>query len=473
MDAKVEFPDVAVPAALKYLVDDRSPLLVAVKTPAGEFVHANAALEELYGAAHGGLVGRFDADYLDPGSADRVADHDAAALAVDDPSYGLDDLAIDGRTHPVASVRFPYADAAGRRVLLYAGILIQGDETDAANAFALRTMLALKEQLRCAERDAAMDRLTGAFNRAYFEDLGRNELVRLQRYGHPLSLLFMDLDGLKRVNDTAGHREGDAYLRSFCDEVRAACRVTDRLGRFGGDEFVLLLPNTPIAGAAQFAARIRDRLVARTGVAPSPAASIGVVAARASETWEALVERADAAMYRAKRRGPNNVEVDRPAGEDDADEVGAAVDLTFVRLIWQSAYESGNPIIDAQHRGLFANANALLAAATNNAPRDEALPLVERLVDDVHAHFAYEESVLARIGFPGASRHAEGHARLLAKAEQLAANVRGGHASASSTLDFLVHQLVGQHLLKADRAFFPYLRNLAADASEVLSDASG
>ena len=365
----------------------------------------------------------------------------------------------------MATVRYPFADAGGDRVLLYAAILL-GDAGHAGST-ALDTLLELKEELRRAERNMATDRLTGALSRAWLEDQARNELVRLQRYGHPVSVLFMDLDGLKRVNDTQGHRAGDAYLRRFCAEVVAASRGSDRLGRLGGDEFLLLLPNTPLAGAEHFAGRIRDRLRAAQREAIAPAASIGVATAQANESWESLLERADAAMYRAKRRGANEIESDRPPQRAAIAAAGTTVDQAFLHLVWQPAYASGDATLDAQHRGLFDLASALLAAVANERPADETLPLVDRLVVDVRTHFAFEEAILERIGFPHAAQHREGHARLLARAVQLAASVRDGVVPLATALEFLVHQLIGQHLLKADRAFFAYLgRGAFLEAAE-------
>jgi len=159
------------------------------------------------------------------------------------------------------------------------------------------------------------DALTGLGNVRFFRDRLQHELARHARYGQPLSLLLLDLDGLKEINDTRGHRAGDAALVQLGTEIRAEARSTDTCARWGGDEFALLAPNTPEDAAASLAERIRSRTAARkylTGVA----VSIGVATARPSApppSAEELVRRADRALYEAKRLGRNRVEV--AAGE--------------------------------------------------------------------------------------------------------------------------------------------------------------
>ena len=155
------------------------------------------------------------------------------------------------------------------------------------------------------------DALTGLGNVRFFRERLQHELARHARYRQPLSLLLLDLDGLKEINDSRGHRAGDAALVQLAAEIRAEARSTDACARWGGDEFAVLAPNTPQEAAALLAERIRSRTAARshlTGVA----VSIGVATAGATApapSAEDLVRRADRALYSAKRRGRNRVEV--------------------------------------------------------------------------------------------------------------------------------------------------------------------
>jgi diguanylate cyclase (GGDEF)-like protein len=156
---------------------------------------------------------------------------------------------------------------------------------------------------------SSTDGLTGLRNVRSFRDRLQEELARYARYRQPLSLLLLDLDGLKAINDTRGHRAGDAALVQLGAEIRAEARATDTCARWGGDEFAVLAPSTPEGAAAALAERICARLAAQ-GAVRGLAVSIGVVTLRPpadSSTADELVRAADRALYEAKRRGGNQV----------------------------------------------------------------------------------------------------------------------------------------------------------------------
>ena len=157
---------------------------------------------------------------------------------------------------------------------------------------------------------ANRDSLTGIANRRFFEARLRDEFSRWQRYGGELSVLLFDLDHFKSINDRFGHAVGDTVLRVMAQRVADAVRVQDIFGRFGGEEFALLLPCTPLADAMAVAEKIRmaisDTPVEAEGVRVPVTASIGCAAARPGlPTFEVLINEADAALYSAKRQGRN------------------------------------------------------------------------------------------------------------------------------------------------------------------------
>lgn len=159
---------------------------------------------------------------------------------------------------------------------------------------------------------ASTDPLTGLLNRRRFMELALHEHMRACRYGRPLSVILIDLDHFKQVNDSHGHRMGDAVLRTAADMLEAGRRGPDLAARFGGEELVLLLPETALAGAAELAERLRLSLAAaRTsldGVEVGVTASLGVAGWRgASESLDSLLHRADTALYAAKNSGRNKV----------------------------------------------------------------------------------------------------------------------------------------------------------------------
>jgi diguanylate cyclase (GGDEF)-like protein len=177
--------------------------------------------------------------------------------------------------------------------------------------------------LQRVEALTVTDDLTQLYNSRYLNQVLRREAKRASRSGRPLSLLFIDLDGFKGVNDTHGHLAGSAALVEAADVIRRSARETDVVARFGGDEFALILPDTGSEGAAAVGERVRERIAEHTflrskGLTIHLSVSVGVatlpdVAASAEE----LVKAADVAMYRVKESGKNNVFIAR--GQDAAD----------------------------------------------------------------------------------------------------------------------------------------------------------
>jgi diguanylate cyclase (GGDEF)-like protein len=157
---------------------------------------------------------------------------------------------------------------------------------------------------------ADRDGLTGIANRRFFEARLRDEYTRWQRYGGDMSVLLFDLDHFKKINDQFGHGVGDTVLREMAQRVAQVVRVQDTFGRFGGEEFALLLPCTPLEDAMLVAEKIRhtigDAPVDVQGVSVPVTASVGGAAARVGvPNYDVLINEADAALYSAKRQGRN------------------------------------------------------------------------------------------------------------------------------------------------------------------------
>ncbi|MBE0556777.1 MAG: GGDEF domain-containing protein [Proteobacteria bacterium] len=171
------------------------------------------------------------------------------------------------------------------------------------------------------EQLAITDELTGLFNRRGFLQLGEREFERAVRFNRPLAALMFDLDHFKRVNDTYGHPAGDQVLRALTGCFRQNTRGIDVVGRYGGEEFILLLPETPLPEAVQIAERLRESIAALSvPVCPSNSAastqdvhitvSIGIaVVAPHIRKLSVLIELSDQAMYRAKASGRNCIMV--------------------------------------------------------------------------------------------------------------------------------------------------------------------
>jgi diguanylate cyclase (GGDEF)-like protein len=164
---------------------------------------------------------------------------------------------------------------------------------------------------------AAIDWLTGLYNRRHFEALARAELARSQRYMRPVSVLMIDIDHFKAVNDRFGHAAGDQVLRAVAALLVADKRDADVAARLGGEEFALLLPETTDLAAVQFAERLRQKMRNHASTVQGEklaiTISIGVAGATATTSGiEMLVRSADDALYDAKRGGRDRVSLWRP-----------------------------------------------------------------------------------------------------------------------------------------------------------------
>jgi len=224
---------------------------------------------------------------------------------------------------PVAAIAFPLM-CRGRAI----GALVGIDRAPAQTPprFAPTTLsallaaiepgaIALENALRVqrAEALSVTDDLTQLYNSRYLHQVLRRETKRASRSGRPLSLLFVDLDGFKAINDTHGHLFGSRALVEAASVIRASARETDMVARFGGDEFALILPDTGSEGAVSVGDRLRDRIAAFSflegdGLSIRLTVSVGVatlpdVAASA----DGLIQAADKAMYWVKEHGKNGI----------------------------------------------------------------------------------------------------------------------------------------------------------------------
>jgi len=179
----------------------------------------------------------------------------------------------------------------------------------------LATALANAIDYHDATRQTLIDDLTRLYNVRYLYQTLEGEIRRARRYGSAVSVVFMDLDGFKLVNDAYGHRAGSATLTEVAQVITRSVRDSDFVARYGGDEFVLMLPETPAKRALQMAERVRERIAGHrfkggVGADIYLTASFGVASFPEHATQaEKLIELADAAMYEAKQRDKNNVKL--------------------------------------------------------------------------------------------------------------------------------------------------------------------
>ena len=160
------------------------------------------------------------------------------------------------------------------------------------------------------ERLATIDELTQVFNRTKFQEVIKIELERAKRYNHPLSMLMFDIDHFKAINDTYGHSVGDYVLQTLAQIAKENLREIDYLVRWGGEEFIIIAPETDLGRAKALAERIRTAIENyRFDQAGKITISFGVTEFKENDTEDTFIRRADDAMYKAKEKGRNRIEV--------------------------------------------------------------------------------------------------------------------------------------------------------------------
>lgn len=168
----------------------------------------------------------------------------------------------------------------------------------------------LDQEKKRAEELSIRDRLTGLYNRLKLDETFIQEMERAKRYGHPLSIILFDIDHFKQVNDVHGHQVGDDVLVAVADLLRGNIRAIDTAGRWGGEEFLVICPETASSGGALLADKIRVAIESHHfPTVGQKTASFGVSTSTSDDDAETLTKRADDALYKAKKGGRNRVEM--------------------------------------------------------------------------------------------------------------------------------------------------------------------
>jgi len=285
----------------RHLLDtflENTPDHVYFKDEQGRFLRVSRALAAWFGLEDpADAIGRTDLDFFGEQHAHAAAADERRLMQTGEPLVAIEERETwrDGHETWVSTTKVPLRDADGRIVGVF-GISrdITQKKHDEQRLVEQAEQLAL--QARALESLALVDDLTGLDNRRGFALHGEQLLARCRRDGAPAALLFLDLDGLKRINDTYGHSAGDRALRALADAIRRTTRDSDVAARIGGDEFCVLVGGEAATATDRLADRIRSALPRGLGV------SVGAlpIDAQHPASIDRLLVEADRAMYEDK-----------------------------------------------------------------------------------------------------------------------------------------------------------------------------
>lgn len=291
------------------------------------------------------------------------------------------------------------------------------------------------------------DPFTGISNRGHLNQCMLDEILRSDRSEQSLSMIYFDLDHFKGINDTYGHAQGDAVLLSVVSAVASVIRANDLFARWGGDEFVILLPYTDLKGAESVAEKIRECISGLTfeqGFKIS--ASIGVAERVQLEFMESWFKRVDQALYSSKRMGRDRVTL------SDHFE-----DKILRKIIWLDKWNSGIEEIDKAHYHASELCNNLVISSFDDENYDETIRLAGELLKDIQDHFAFEIAYLESVNYPEVKQHEAIHQRLYTSTEDLYEKLLNRIISTEELLTYLRDVVVVGHLVNVDQNYRAYL----------------
>ena len=317
----------------------------------------------------------------------------------------------------------------------------------------------LKEEFKILERKnqelnnlSMTDTLTGLMNRRAIEPIIHSEINRTNRYNSPVSLLILDLDHFKQVNDNYGHDFGDKVLKHVAETIEGICRKTDSISRWGGEEFLVLAPDTTAANAVYLSEKIRRQIESsHVDNLDDLTVSIGASSLHRGESFQDWFNRTDTALYYAKDEGRNRV-VGHPG--DSVGRKSKGRNLNILHLEWKNRYSSGIDLIDEQHQELFHYANILIDTVLNNAGNEAVLDSLMVMLAIIKEHFKNEEATLLEYSFPKLKDHAQGHRKLVLRMNDLILLFQEGDVDSIELLNFIAQELIYSHLLNEDKGYF-------------------
>ncbi len=399
--------------------------LLCVLSPEARFVKVNKEFERMLGYQKSELESESLFSFLHPGDIS--------------PTHSMINQLNSNIDIPFFSNRFRGKDGVYRKLQWRAEL---HHEMIFAAARDITENTALADKL---QDTASRDSVTGLFSRLAFDVHAADVIRKFKRRFFPVSLMLIDLDRFKKVNDKWGHPVGDQVLKHVADILKDNLRQTDFPARFGGDEFVVILLDTPENGALFAAEKVRRKLeLTPHKVAGKITVSIGVAALERDESFEEWFIRADTSLYLAKNMGRNQI-------------VGSAEsrgrDIKAVNYEWKNEWTSGNARIDEQHRSLLTIGNHLIETLETRQ-RIEEQKTINELMIDLDQHFRSEEFILKQHNYEKLKEHSAIHESLRRQMRFWRDLRNQQRIHPTAFYSFLLEKVILEHLIIDDSKFF-------------------
>ena len=308
----------------------------------------------------------------------------------------------------------------------------------------------MKKQHEQLEYLSYHDQLTGLFNRYFIDQILPNEVLQADRYHEDLSMIILDLDHFKKINDTFGHPIGDQVLKATAEIAQKQIRESDVLARLGGEEFLILLPQTKLHGAVLVAEKIRKAVEKQSHpIAGKITISAGAAERLEKETFLQWYRRVDDALYHAKEKGRNCV----VEASDHCTKI-----FSTLQVEWRPQWDCGVANIDLQHRNLVELGNRLITLP-QDTPKESILLLIDGLIGHLIYHCTAEEYMLEKIAYKEQLQHKQIHKSLLKTTFELKRKYESNQLKTVQFFSFIIDDLIIGHIINEDIKYFPLTKN--------------
>jgi len=421
---------------------------MALVAPNGKWLKVNSALCEMLGYSEDEILDKTFQDITHPDDLDEDLVYVTRMLAGVIDTYQMEK-------------RYFHKEGYVINILLSVSLVVNKDGSPRFFISQIQDITRRKQVEEELLKISREDSLTGIANRRYFFEHATREMIRGKRFHESQTLVMLDVDYFKNINDTYGHETGDIVLKTMVRECKKILREIDIFGRIGGEEFGILFLNTDKKTAQILAERLRSHIekieVITSAGKINFTVSIGMVSFRGgNKSIDERLSIADQALYQAKESGRNCFKI---ISEDlsKPEETLEPIHSQLVRLMWKDEYASGNLLIDSQHRHLFTCANELLNAIIIGQTDKNVLVLAKNLLNQTSQHFFDEEKLLHESKFPEFISHCQIHRELEKKMSQTIANFKNDKVHVGELFSFLVTDIILEHMVVEDQKFFSYL----------------